>query len=204
MKNKKILSLIPIVFFILGFVHIAFAWLGLLCMILPFVLLFRDRKKTWCQGVCPRMNLFQQLFKNRKPKKLPKWMKNGNLKKYVLIYFMINLTIMILSTLMVGIDRIMPMDQLRFMVLFPIPIEMPQLFEFVSAADWAVHLSYRIYSMMFTSVAVGFALAYLYMPRAWCTICPVNTASGMILKEMKKENSRPKRQKGFESNSRTD
>lgn len=46
MKNNQFLFLLVLTYFALGFVNIHFAILGLICMILPFILLFRNRKKT--------------------------------------------------------------------------------------------------------------------------------------------------------------
>lgn len=44
MKNNQFLFLLVLTYFALGFVNIHFAILGLVCMMLPFILLFRNRK----------------------------------------------------------------------------------------------------------------------------------------------------------------
>ena len=59
------LYILAILFFTLGFFNIIFAWLGFACMVIPFVLLARDGKKTWCHNYCPRASLFSVLFKNK-------------------------------------------------------------------------------------------------------------------------------------------
>ncbi|MBU3113453.1 hypothetical protein [Clostridium lacusfryxellense] len=60
MKKKwtSNLYIVTILFFALGFLNIIFAWIGFVCMIIPFVLLAKYGKKTWCQNYCPRANLF--------------------------------------------------------------------------------------------------------------------------------------------------
>lgn len=58
MRNHKYLFLITISFFLLGFVNIHFSLLAIFCMTFPIILLLRDRKKTWCQGYCPRASLY--------------------------------------------------------------------------------------------------------------------------------------------------
>lgn len=41
--------LFTISFFILGFFNIVFAWIGFFCIIVPFVFVIKDNKRTWCQ-----------------------------------------------------------------------------------------------------------------------------------------------------------
>ena len=77
------------------------------------------------------------------------------------------------------------MEKVRFMIAFQLPWNMPQLLNISSIPDWAVHLSFRIYSMMFTTTVIGLVLGLLYSPRIWCTICPVNTISDLAIKKNK-------------------
>jgi hypothetical protein len=175
--------ILTILFFTLGFFNIIFAWLGFLCMIIPFVLLAKDGKKTWCQNYCPRANLFTVLFKNKslKGKTAPKWLTNGDGKRFFLIYFSFNLFILFMSTLMVFRGRIAAMEKVRFMIAFQLPWNIPQLLNISSIPNWAVHLSFRVYSMMFTTTVIGMILGFIYMPRTWCTICPINTISDIAI-----------------------
>lgn len=184
---KSNLYILTILFFILGFFNILFAWLGFACMIIPFVLLARDGKKTWCHNYCPRASLFTVLFKN-KPfirKSAPKWLTKGGLKEFFLYYFGFNLFILFMSTLMVFRGRIDAMEKVRFMMAFQLPWKIPQLLYISVIPDWAVHLSFRIYSMMFTTTVLGLILGLLYSPRIWCTICPVNTISDIVIEKNK-------------------
>lgn len=182
---KNYTYLFTILFFVLGFFNILFAWLGFACLTIPFILLLKDRKKTWCQSYCPRVNLFENAFKGRSltGRGGPAWLVKGKGKWYVLGYFFFNLFILTMSTIMVSLGKMPPMEMVRFMIVFPLPWEMPQLLEFAAVQDWAVHLSFRLYSMMFTTSVIGILLAWLYKPRTWCTICPVNTMSDMMLKK---------------------
>jgi len=63
LKNHKYLFVITLLYFALGFVNIHFALLGFVCMFVPLILLFKNKKKTWCQGYCPRAGLFFHLRK---------------------------------------------------------------------------------------------------------------------------------------------
>ncbi|WP_291633877.1 4Fe-4S binding protein [Clostridium sp.] len=181
------LYIFTILFFAFGFFNIIFAWIGFACMIIPFVLLAKDGKKTWCQNYCPRANMFTVLFKGRsfKSKATPKWLTKDKAKGFLLIYFSFNLFILFMSTLMVFRGRMEAMEKVRFMIVFRLPWNMPQLLNISSIPDWAVHLSFRVYSMMFTTTVIGMVLGFMYMPRMWCTICPVNTISDIVIKKIK-------------------
>lgn len=190
MKKKwtDYLFIVTILFFTLGFFNIIFSWLGFTCMILPFIFLARDKKKTWCQRYCPRASLFKTLFQSRSltGKTGPSWLVKGKTKWILLVYFAFNLFVLFMSTIMVFKGRIPPVEKVRFLIAFQLPWDIPQLLSIGSIPDWTVHLSYRIYSMMLTTTVIGLVLAWLFVPRTWCTICPINTISDMSLKGNKK------------------
>jgi hypothetical protein len=187
MKSNSVsyLYLFTIIFFILGFFNIIFAWFGFVCIILPFILLLKNKRKTWCQKFCPRANLFNLLFRGRTltGKPGPNWLIRGIAKWFVLIYFIFNLFVLFMSTLMVYTGRKAPMEKIRFLIAFKLPWDIPQFLHIVNFPDWAVHLSFRVYSMMFTTTVIGMVLGWLYRPRTWCTVCPVNTISDIALKK---------------------
>lgn len=185
---RKYSYLITIVFFVLGFFNILFAWLGFGCLILPFVLLAINKNKTWCQDYCPRANLFG-VFRNRSMtgNAGPVWLIKGKAKWYVLGYFAFNMFVLTMSTIMVFVGRRAPLEQIRFLFVFKLPWTIPQLLNFDAFPNWAVHLSFRMYSMMFTTTVVGLILAWIFRPRTWCTVCPVNTVSDLILHKIKRK-----------------
>lgn len=185
MRNNKYLFLITISFFALGFVNIHFSLLGIVCMTLPIILLLKTKKKTWCQGYCPRAGLYTACGKSKKWPSLstPQFFIKGNMKWILLSYFGISLTIILMSTLGVARGIKPAMEYLRFLVLIPVPFKMPQLFDIINIAPWLTHLSYRFYSMMMTTTFLGLLLAMVYRPRTWCTICPIATISDVILKK---------------------
>ncbi len=179
------LYILTLLFFALGFFNIIFAWVGFACIITPFILLAKDKRKTWCQGYCPRANLFSVLFQNRSltGKPGPQWLIKGRAKWIMLAYFLFNFFILTMSTIMVFAGRIPLMDKVRFMIAFQLPWDMPQFLSFGVFPDWAIHLSFRIYSMMFTTTVLGLILAWLFKPKTWCTICPINTISDLALRD---------------------
>lgn len=186
-KNNKYLFLITLLYFALGFINIHFALLGLICMMFPFILLFKNNKKIWCQGYCPRSNLYTKIGKTTKKhsRKTPMYFIKGNMKYIMLLYFGISLFFIIMSTIRVSGGIMLPMNILRFLIVIPISVDFPQFFELSSVASWITHLSYRFYSMMLTTTTIGLLLAIIYKPRTWCTICPIATVSDVYLKKKK-------------------
>lgn len=197
MKNHKYLYLITLAFFGLSFVNIHFAILGVICMTIPMVLLQRDKKKTWCQGYCPRSNLYMTLGKMRKKKGkvTPMSFIKGNVRNVVLIYFGISLMIALMSTLQVALGNMAPMLIPRFLILLPIPVAFPQLITLSGIPVWITHFAFRMFSMMMTTTIIGLSLSYLYKPRTWCTICPVNTVSDIYIMENRKRSPGPSTQR---------
>jgi len=184
------LFVVTILFFSLGFFNIIFAWMGFACMILPFVFLARDKKKTWCQKYCPRASLFTVLLKGRSltGKAAPNWLVKGKAKWIMLVYFSFNLFVLFMSTFMVVSGKRYPLEKIRFLMAFQLPWDIPQLLNMSPFPDWAVHLSFRIYSMMFTTTILGLLLGWIFLPRTWCTICPINTVSDISLKKINQKN----------------
>jgi len=188
MKNNKYLYLVTVAFFGLSFINIHFSILGIICMSIPFVLLIRDGKKTWCQCYCPRASLFSTLGTKwgRKGKKIPNSFIKGDIKTYVLGYFGIALFITFMSTLRVARGGMSAVLYPKFLLFIPLSGEFPQLFELSTVAPWVTHLSFRLFSMMMTTTVFGLVLSYLYKPRTWCAICPISTLSGIYMMEGKK------------------
>ncbi|MHB1393415.1 MAG: 4Fe-4S binding protein [Clostridia bacterium] len=193
MKQKSVsyFYLFTIIFFALGFFNIIFAWLGFACIVLPFILLLKDKRKTWCPRYCPRASLYNALFRGRTltGRAGPDWLIKGRAKWFLLSYFTFNFFVMFMSTFMVHIGRIAPVEKVRFLIAFELPWDMPQFLKSAFFPDWAVHLSFRIYSMMFTTIVLGLLLDWIFLPRTWCAVCPINTISEIVLKKLKNKNS---------------
>lgn len=182
--NRKLtyLSIVTIAYFLLGFIHMGLALLALLCMILPFALLYLSGKKIWCTTYCPRSYWLDIIGKTGSNRRKPRFLIGLKARRYVLAYFCINLFFITMSSIMVGLGKAAPMDVIRFFIIIPTNWRLPQLLEFGVMPPVLLHLSYRLYSVMLSSTLAGSALAMLYKPRTWCAICPINNALGMIKK----------------------
>jgi hypothetical protein len=164
-----------ILFYALSLIHITLATFGLICFLMPFIIKGVNKRNLWCSLYCPRASLLVKAFGlislGLKP---PGWLFTKRAKKIVVTFFIINLFFATMSTIMVSVGRIEPMAYVRFMMAFEVPLELPQLLN-IKAPNFLVHLGYRVFSIMTTSMVWGFILAMLYKPRTWCGICPVNT-----------------------------
>jgi hypothetical protein len=176
--------LFTILFFSLGFFNMAFALLGFACLLLPFFFVFKDKEKTWCKSYCPRANLLTRIFNKRGLNlKVPKFLLDGRGKKVMLIYFLVNFSMIIMSTLMVFLDKRDPLEMVRFLIAFQLPWNIPQLLNGGFVSDGMIHLSYRVYSMMFTTTVIGLFLGLFFRPRTWCAVCPMGTLTGEVIKK---------------------
>lgn len=79
----------------------------------------------------------------------------------MLTYFCFNFFVLTMSTIRVFLNKMEPVKQVRFLIAFPLPWSMPQFLTIGPFPDWAVHLSFRVYSMMFTTTIIGLILARL-------------------------------------------
>lgn len=191
LKNNKYLFIFNVLYFALGFVNIHFALLGLICMILPLYLLVKTKKKTYCQGYCPRANLYTKTGKitSKISGKTPLYFIKGNMKWIMLTYFGISLFFIIMSTVRVAAGLMPPLEELRYLIVFRVPFKIPQLYEINAFLPWITHMSYRFYSMMMTTTTIGLVLALIYKPRTWCTICPISTISDVYTNSIKQKHA---------------
>lgn len=179
-QNNKLLAIITILYFFLPFIHMSLALTAILCMGLPFALTYSTGRKIWCSSYCPRsywMDFSGLLGKNRKA---PKKLISPKARRIVLIYFCVNFLFITMSSIMVGLGRVEPMDVIRFFILIPTDWRLPQLLNLGTMPPVLLHLSYRFYSVMLSSTIAGTLMAIFYKPRTWCAVCPINTlTSGM-------------------------
>lgn len=180
-NQQQLLFLFMLLFFGLAFVNIVFSLLGLVCFILPFIMLHNYKKNVWCQSYCPRgsfLSVFlSKISLNRKPSKW--FIVNG--KKAFLIYICISMFFAIMSTIMVYLGRINPIDYVKFIIVFRAPFNLPQLLN-LTVNPTLLHFSYRIYSIMFSSTIIAIIIGIIYYPRTWCTVCPMKQILNYVKK----------------------
>lgn len=173
---RRALFAIPLLFFALGFVSIVTALSAIGCMALPFLLLARDGKKTWCRGVCPRSSLLDRMGSLKwQRRRAPSPFRDGSLRSLMLWYVALNLLFALGSTAKVAAGQMEAMAYVRLFIAIPLA-PLPQLFD-LGLPPALLHLSYRFYSMMLGTTLLAVGLGLFFRPRIWCTVCPVSTIS---------------------------
>ena len=79
-----------LLYLLLGFFNILFAWLGLLCFFIPLIISVVSGTKSYCNRYCGRGQLFGLLggrFGLSRRKDIPKWMKSKAFRYGFLAFF---------------------------------------------------------------------------------------------------------------------
>ncbi|MGL4372278.1 MAG: 4Fe-4S binding protein, partial [Turicibacter sp.] len=88
----------------LGMFNILFAWLGMLCFLIPLIMSVSSGEKTYCNKYCGRGQLFEVLggkFKLSRHKPIPKFLKTKWFRYGFLAFFMTMFLNMIFNTYLV-------------------------------------------------------------------------------------------------------
>ena len=178
------LFLVTLLYFALAFVNITLALLALFCFTIPFILILTSKKKLWCIHYCPRSSLLKFTGKVGRNRKVPGWIISRKMRTAILNYFCINFLFITLSSIMVSLGRVAPMDFIRFFIVIPTNWRLLQLVEWVEIPPVLLHLSYRFYSVMLSSTIAGAIVSLMFKPKTWCAVCPVNTLSAKMLKSI--------------------
>ena len=173
-------------YLILGFFNILFAWLGLICFLVPLIMSFTGGKKGYCNRYCGRGQLFSILgkrFSLNKP--IPKWIYSKWFRYGFLAFFMTMFLNMIFSTYLVFAQT----NDLKEVVTLLWSFSLPWNFASSSApvADWVKQFAFGFYSVMLTSTLLGLVTMVLFRPRTWCVYCPMGTMTQLVCKAKYKE-----------------
>ena len=171
------------VYFLLGFVNILFAWLGLVCFFLPLIISVAGGGKTYCNRYCGRGQLFAllggRLGLSRK-KDPPKFLRSKWFRYGFLIFFFIMFFQMLWNTWLVfegaqGLHQVVKL-------LWTIKLPWQWAYHGETVAPWAVQFSFGFYSIMLTSTVLGIITMAFSKPRSWCVYCPMGTMTQLICK----------------------
>ena len=170
------------IYIVMGFVNILFAWVGLLCFVIPLIISIVTGHKSYCRKYCGRGQLFDLLgnqlgFSRRRD--IPVWMKSKYFRYGFLVFFMtmfinmLNVTYLIFS----GVGG------LRQVVTLLWTIKLPWHWAYTAhVSPWVAQFAFGFYSVMLTSTVLGLITMLLYKPRSWCVYCPMGTMTQMICK----------------------
>lgn len=179
MKKKKAINeymwIVSSVYLILGIFNILFAWLGMICFILPLVISIFGKGKLYCNKYCGRGQLFELLggrFKLSRNKPIPKFLRTKWFRYGFLTFFMVMFLSMILNTYFVFKGKNSLNEIVTLLWTFKLPWQWSEI-SFVS--PWISQFAFGFFSVMLTSTILGFITMVLFKPRSWCVYCPMGT-----------------------------
>lgn len=167
----------------LGFFNILFAWLGMLCFIIPLVISAVKGSKSYCNKYCGRGQLFSLLGKKfalSRNKPMPRWMVSKWFRYGFLTFFMIMFLQMIFITYLVFKDVRGLSETVKLLWTFKIPWGWAHKVTGIPA--WISQFAFGFYSVMMTSSILGIITMLLFKPRSWCIYCPMGTMTQFICK----------------------
>jgi hypothetical protein len=193
MKKKKkhlyeYLWILSSLYLILGLFNILFAWLGLICFIVPLIISIVKGNKGYCNKYCGRGQLLDLLgnkLKISRNKPMPKFLKSKYFRYGFLIFFLTMFINIIFNTYLVFHGTNTLKEVLTIFWTFKLPWNFKDL-SYVS--PWIVQFAFGFYSLMLTSTLLGIITMALYKPRSWCVYCPMGTMTQgiCIIKNNKK------------------
>lgn len=176
MKKKwyEYLWLAELLYWILGFCNILFAWLGLLFFALPLLVAVFGGSKAYCNRYCGRGQLFEllggklKLSRNAKP---PRFLRSKWFRYAFLAFFMTMFGLMLFGTYKVFTGA--PLKQtVTLLWTFKLPWQWADV---SFAAPWMAQFAFGFFGVMMTSTVLGLVTMVLFRPRSWCVYCPMGT-----------------------------
>ena len=184
------LWIVSLVYLILGFFNILFAWLGLLCFFIPLIISVIGGNKAYCNRYCGRGQLLGLLggrFGLSRKRDLPRWVRSKGFRYGFLVFFFIMFFQMLWNTYLVFAG----VQNLRQMVTLLWTFRLPWHWAYHggAVAPWAAQFAFGFYSVMLTSTLLGLITMVFFKPRSWCVYCPMGTMTQLIcqVKHKKRE-----------------
>ena len=185
-KKKKwynYLWIWSILYFVLGFFNILFAWLGMIDFLVPLGFAIIGGNKRFCNKYCGRGQLFALVGrrKGRKPAKVaPRWIFSTWFRYGFLAFFLTMFGVMVFQTYLVASGASGLREVVKLFWTFNVPWDWA--YSGSMFPDWVAQFSFGFYSMMLTSTLIGLIALVFYRPRTWCGFCPMGTMTQGICK----------------------
>lgn len=172
-----------LLYLILGFFNIMFAWLGLICFLVPLGISVVTGSKLYCNRYCGRGQLFSVLgqklhLSSNRP--IPRWMRSKFFRYGFLAFFMIMFCQMLFNTYLVfrGVSSL----KQAVTMLWTFHLPWSHVYYVNGLPLWMSQFAFGFYSVMLTSTILGLITMALFRPRSWCVYCPMGTMTQMICK----------------------
>lgn len=188
MKNKKkrwyeYLWIMSAAYLILGFFNILFAWLGLICFVVPLLISIGKGNKAYCNRYCGRGQLFDLLGNKlglSRKKDIPALLRSSWFRYGFLLFFLTMFGNMLFTTYLVFSEVHGLREIVKILWTFKVPWSFA--YQGTAIAPWMVQFAFGFYSVMLTSTILGLITMILYKPRSWCVYCPMGTMTQGICK----------------------
>lgn len=182
-KWYEYLYILSALYILLGFFNILFAWLGLLCFVIPIIIAITKGNKSYCNRYCGRGQLFTLIgtkYKLSRNKDIPKFIKSKVFRYGFLIFFFTMFFRMIYQTYLV----FQGVKGLKEVVTLLWTFKLPWHFAYYDTglSGYIPQFAFGFYSLMLTSTLLGLVTMFLYKPRSWCVYCPMGTMTQIICK----------------------
>ena len=174
--------IVSVTYLLLGFFNILFAWLGMLCFIIPLVMSMIGKGKSYCNNFCGRGQLFTLLGQKHKLSKgrdLPKFVRTKAFRYGFLAFFLTMYSKMVYITILVFKEQRSIQKAITLLWTF----KMPWNWVNISIVDpWIAQYAFGFFSLMLTSTILGIITMRFYKPRSWCVYCPMGTMTQIVSK----------------------
>lgn len=171
-----------LLYMLLGFVNILFAWLGMIFFTVPLLFAIIGGNKLYCNRYCGRSQLQDLLgreYKLSPQRPVPTFFRTKLFRYGFLVFFLLMFCNMLLTTYLVFTGG----EELRQTVTVLWSLQLPWQWAYNgSVAPWVAQFAFGFYSVMLTSEIIGFAFMLLTKPRGWCVICPMGSMTQLICK----------------------
>lgn len=177
------------IYLVLGFVNILFAWLGMICFMLPLLFSIIKGSKAYCNRYCGRGQLLD-LLGNRlrlsRKKDIPPFIRSKWFRYGFLMFFLTMFSIMVYNTYLVFAGTRDLKEVVTLLWTFKLPWSWAHTIDAVS--PWVAQFAFGFYSVMLTSTVLALITMVLFKPRSWCVYCPMGTMTQTICKIKSKGN----------------
>ncbi|MDR2940015.1 MAG: 4Fe-4S binding protein [Clostridiales bacterium] len=177
-----------VTYLVLGFFNIIFAWLGLICFILPLAISIIHGSKAYCNKYCGRGQLLDMLgrkFSLSRNKVPPKFLRSKWFRYGFLTFFMTMFLLMLYNTYLVFAGASLK-EVVTLLWVFKLPWHWAGT---TAAPSWVAQFAFGFYSVMLTSTILGIITMILFRPRSWCVYCPMGSMTqGICTIKYKGEN----------------
>ncbi len=177
------LWIVSATYLILGFFNILFAWLGMLCFLIPLIIAIAGGNKAYCNRYCGRGQLFSLLggrFGLSRKHDVPAFLKSKWFRYGFLTFFMIMFLQMLFNTYLVFAGSRDLGQVVTLLWTFKLPWHWA--YHGTLFAPWVAQFAFGFYSVMLTSTVLGLITMVLFKPRSWCVYCPMGTMTQLICK----------------------